>query len=378
MQSTMVRSGVVALAMCAGGSVMAQSAVQAPATAQAWDVQFRIETVGPSGTTLQETIPRFGPQLLDATTTGSVLTRLGTGGATIAVPASPTRWVDEVRITMLARVAIRTPTPGGPTWNTRNFGVSRVGGANGSFFATVTDGYTKATGQGVIQRAVVPGGVSSEDGNPVVSTDVNGNALAGTHWAFRQGFTPPGTGGSNTDPQNGLINNQTLPDGSNRSSITSLIQTRAVGYDGRPLGAATITGFDAFGVPILAGEYAEVYSFVYKPKLAAQDDYSTAVRGKTRDAATFPTLNDQIIEDIWTTEGAETNRRIQVQLDGISARYLYNVVDPASQVGVPDGTAQGSTNFNIPTIRFDFRVPTPGTAATLGLAGLAALRRRRR
>ena len=377
MNSTVVRMGVLALAG-SGSAAWGQTATQAPATAQAWDVQFLITTRGASGETTQLTVPRAGAVLQDFSTASTVLTRLGAGGADLLVPGSPTRWAEEVTVTMLARVAIREPVAGGPTWNTRNFGVSRVGGPTGSFFVSVNDAYTKSTGQGVLQRAVVPGGRVNDPGagNPVTNVDVNGNPLTGTHWAFRQGFSPAGTGGSNTDPQNGQISNQLLPGGGNRSTITNLVQTRTLGYDAVPQGVARIVGEDPFGVPILEGDYAEVYSFTYRPKPAEFDDYADAVRNAARNPA-FGTLSEQVIGETWATEGAETNRRLELTFDGLSVRYLFNVTSNPSEPGVPSGTAQNSANLNIPTIRFSVLVPAPGTAAGLALAALMALRRRR-
>lgn len=373
-----MRGGVCALmAAAAASTAMGQSVSQAPASAQVWDIAFLVETFGASGTAVRQTFPREGAVLVDATPTSSVLTRMGAGNATIAVPASPERWVDEVRVTMLARVAIRTPDAAlGQSWNTRNFGVSRVGGPQGNFFISVTDPYTKNTGVSTISRAVVPGGTRSN--GTETSVDVNGNPLAGTHWPFRQGFSPSGTGGSNTDPQNGVITNQTLADGSNRSTITNLVQTRTVGWDGVAQGAATFLGIDPVSqLPILEGDYAEVYTFSYKPKLAQYDDYAAAVRNITRNPATYPNINDQIIDQVWGVNGQETNRSVSMVVDGLSVRYLFNTVTNPTEPGVPTGTAQNSTNVNIGTIRFDFVVPTPGGAAVLGLAGLAALRRRR-
>lgn len=330
--------GVVSMAgLAAVGQANAQSA--APASAQAWEVRVVTTPILPAG------LAQPG----------------GPGGP---VNEGGPKWIEKVLITLQARVAIRTPTVGGPTWNTRNFGVSRVGGPSGSFFISMVDGYTRATGQSILSRDVVPGGLRAGEnpGDPsfVTQNDVNGAPLEGTHWRFRQGFGPGGTGGSNTDPQNGLITNSITGSGSNISTVTNLVQTRVTGWDGVAEGAATITGFTGLGVPILSGPWANIFSMVYTPKIAEKDDWSTLALSSRQANA----------------QGSQTNRAIDLTLDGISLRYLYNVVTPATD-GLPNGTAQGSTNFNFPTIRTDFRVPTSGAAAVFGLAGLAAFRRRR-
>lgn len=324
--------GLVCMAgLSVAGQAMAQSA--APATAQAWEVRIVTTPILPAGL-----VQPGGP-----------------GGPT---NEGGPKWIDAVLVTLQARVAIRTPGAG-QSWNTRNFGVSRVGGPTGNFFISMSDSYTRATGQSIVARDVVPGGVNSD--GIVTSTDVNGNALTGTRWQFRQGFNPAGSGGSNTDPQNGIISNSVVAGGGNLSTITNLVQTRTIGYDGTPVGVATITGFDAFGAPILSGAFADVYSFVYTPKRAEHDDWSTLALS-TRQA---------------NAAGSQTNRDIDVTIDGLGLRYLFNVVQNPTAPGLPNGTAQGSTGVNYPTIRTSFRVPTPGAVAVLGLAGLAAARRRR-
>jgi hypothetical protein len=306
----------VAFSCLAGLAVTGQAMGQAaPATAQAWEVRIVTTPILPAG-------------LAQPT------------------PANP-QWIDAVKVTLQARVAIRTPEVGGPTWNTRNLGVSRVGGPTGNFVIALDDAYTKATGQSIVQRDVVPGGTNASGAS--TSNDINGNPLNGTHWRFRMGYAPQGSGGSNTDSQNGIINNQLNGDGSNLSTITNLIQTRVVGWDGVPEGVATITGFEPVtNRPILAGAWANIYSFIYLPKLAQYNQL-----------------------------GVETRRTIGVIVDGITLRYLHGEQAAPSEIGRPNGTALGSTNVTLPTIRSSFNVPTPGAVAVLGLAGLAAARRRR-
>lgn len=212
-----------------------------------------------------------------------------------------------VTITMQARVAIK-PTAS----NTNNFGVSRVGGNNGTFFISATDPANSAGAFSTFEQG------ATGQGN-----DVNSNPLAGTFLQFRQGYSPSGTGGSNTDVQNGIYTASAA-----NAQITNLIHGRTTGYDGTPLGVASGTT-----VATLTGAYADIYRFVYIPR---------------------PGTN---------------NRTITVNVTGISARYLFQ--------NNGGGNMSNSSALNLPNQQFSFVVPTPGAAALVGLAGLAGLRRRR-
>lgn len=255
-----VRTAVVALAAAGMGSA---ALAQAPASAQVWDVRFRVEGAGPD--------------------------------------------VNAVTITLLARVGIKPNSSGS---GTANLGVSRVGGPLNTFVLSAVDP-SAAAGASFFERGVVPG------------LAADGAANLGTYSEFRQGFAPAGTNGFNTDPQNGQ-----LSVAGNTARVTSLVQSRQTGFNGVPLGVATL---DAAGA-ITGGEYAEVYRLVYYPKF-----------GDTRD--------------------------ISVSVTGLSARYLF-----ANQGG---GNASAGTAVNLPNQSFTFQVPAPGAAAVIGVAGLAAARRRR-
>lgn len=256
-----VRMVVGALAL-AGTAGLA--AAQAPASAQVWDVKFQVDGAG-----------------ADAT---------------------------EVTITLLARVGIK---PNASASGTNNLGVSRVGGNLNVFNLIATDPSASA-GQSRFERGLVPGTAS------------NGDPLAGTFSAFRQGFAPSGTNGLNSDTQNGILSATT-----SQARVTSLIQSRQTGFNGTALGVAQLDGTGA----IVGGDYAEIYKLVYIPKIG------------------------------------ESNRTISVAATGISARYLFR--------NDGGGNASAGTAINLPAQTFTFQVPAPGAAMVLGFAGLAAGRRRR-
>lgn len=264
--STNVRIAIGALAL-AGLSVAASA--QAPVSAQVWDVRFLVE---------------------------------GAGAAD----------VDAVSITLQARVGIRANASAS---GTANFGVARVGGNQGVFIVQATDPSASVLGQSRFERGLVPGG-----------NDANGQPLAGTFSAFRQGFSPAGTGGSNTDPANGL-----LTVSGNNARLSNVVHARSTGYDGNPLGVASV---DAGG-SIVGGDYADLYRFIYIPKLG------------------------------------ENGRSISVTVTGISARYLFRIDN------LQNGTASQSQAINLPNQSFSFLVPSSGSAAVMALGGLAAARRRR-
>jgi len=267
----MSRGSVCILLSAAGlAAATATSAMaQAPATAQVWDVQFIVDSSGPFAA-------------------GDTATAVG--------------------ITMVARVGI---LPNTSATGTNNFGVSRVGGGSGTFFATFAD---PAGGPFISSAAPGPTGEAL--------LDSNGNPLAGHFRPFRGGFAPQGTGGSNGDSANGIYGNNIA----GNATVTSIVGTRSLGYDGTPLGAATFDGGGA-----LVGDYAQVYRFLFIPKVAP-------------------------------------GRNITLGIQGLSARYLHTVNGEFA-------TAAAAVNLGNQTIQF--RVPTPGAAALLGLGGLAALRRRR-
>jgi MYXO-CTERM domain-containing protein len=245
----------------------------APASAQVWEVRFVVDSTG-------------------AFAAGETATAVG--------------------ITIEARVGIR---PNSSAFGTANFGVSRVGGGEGTFFMTFAD---PAGGPLVSNAQPGPTGEGVDD---------NGDPLAGHFRAFRGAFSndPPFVG-SNESPFNGIFDHN--PAGN--ATVTSVVGSRANHYDGTPLGVATL---DADG-NITGGDFALVYRMLFIPKPAA-------------------------------------SRTISLSWDNLSVRYLFQINGEnalASTAISPDGFTNGSVSF---------RVPTPGAAALMGLAGLAALRRKR-
>jgi hypothetical protein len=278
MNKSVVRGLIAAAGLAGTLGLSGAASAQAPATAQIWDVRFVVDTSGP-----------------------------------FAAGASATA----VGITMVARVAI---LPNSSASGTRNFGVSRVGGGNGTFFASVND---PAAGVGTAQLTQGPTGQTDGMGNPLL--DVNGNPLRGHFAAFRASFTP-GTApflGDNNDPSNGI--STTIAGGD--AAMTSIVGSRAFQYDGTPLGVATGTT-----LANLTGSFASVYRFLYIPKVGPN------------------------------------NRLVTLGTQGLSVRYLHTVSGTNATAGAAIGLNVGDITF---------RVPTPGAVALLGLGGLAAARRRR-
>lgn len=303
--------GAASLAGLAG-SALAQTPTAAPASNQRWDVQFVVDSSGPFA-------------------------------------AGPT--ATAVGISIQARVAIVGTAPAGQVWN--NYGVSRVGGGSGVFFAEFTEAdpfwNSLPTVHGAGPLNVSLDRSATADGH----NDVNGQPDAGHFFPFRGGFSPQGTGGANTDPSNGqYINN---PSGqSNVSELTAVVGTRAVGYDGTPLGVATT---DSNG-NINGGSYATVYRMIffsrggYIPLALGDPFYGGDRRG---------------------LPGA--TRNVSVHITNLSATYLFNY--QVDGMGNPTGIASSSKAVTVPITDFSFQVPTPGAMALVGLAGLAAARRRR-
>ncbi len=233
------------IAAATATSVMAQ----APASAQVWEVQFVVDSSGP----------------------------FAAGESTTAVG-----------ITMVARVSILANTS---ATGTNNFGVSRVGGGNGTFFATFAD-----PAGGPFQSSAAPGPTGE------ALNDSGGNPLAGHFRAFRGGFAPQGSGGSNADTSNGIYGNNI----SGNATVTSLVGTRAIGYTG-PLGV---------------NDFVPVYRFLYLPKTAQ-------------------------------------SREIALGIQGLSARYLHTVNGEFA-------TAAAAVNLPNQTIRFRVPTPGAAALLGLG------------
>lgn len=241
-----------------------------------------------------------------------------------------------VGLTLVARVGLR---PNSAVLGSTNLGVSRVGGsgsATSGFHVTFSDALS--AGQGLSQGTAHAGPTSTGPFGEAIINDQDGNVpathnpLAGAFFAFREAFSPGGlpNPGSNADGFNGSYSNPAT----GTPAFFNLTVDRARGWNTvpGPLGVATL---DAAG-NIVSGDYAAIYRMIYVPR---EDTTPQGIRNITM-----------------TTLGA-------------TARYIF-------QVNGDNGLAS-TTNFVIPTFTTTFQVPGPGAAALMGLAGLAAMRRRR-
>ncbi|MGE0302502.1 MAG: hypothetical protein AB7Q91_07260 [Phycisphaerales bacterium] len=247
------------------------ASAQAPSSAQRWEFAFIPDSTGP----------------------------FAAGESTTAVG-----------ITLVARVGIM---PNASASGTANFGVSRIGGGNGTFFMNFSDPAGGPFASGVTHG---PTG----EGN-----DTNGNPLAGHFAAFRGSFAPqvgPDFVGSNLDDANGIFSNI-----GDDPRVTSVVGSRQLNFNGTPLGVAQLDGAGN----IIGGDFALVYRVLFLPKAAA-------------------------------------SRNITLSWQNISGRYVFGIQGTNTQTASSGALANGSITF---------RVPTPGAAALLSLGGLAAMRRRR-
>jgi hypothetical protein len=235
-----------------------------------------------------------------------------------------------VGITMVARVGIRENTS---QFGTANFGVARVGGngtATSGFRMTFVDALS--AGQGLSQGTLGRGNTATGPFADIPRTDTSGDPLAGAYFPFREGFSAGGlpNAGENENPFNGNF----VTNAAGNPVFTALTLSRSRGWNTvpQPQGVATLDGAGN----IVSGEYAPIYRFLYIPR-----------------------------EDLTL----QAVRQIAVTVQGATARYTFDVQG--------DNGLTSTTNYPLPTQTFTFTVPSPGAAALVSLAGLAALRRRR-
>jgi hypothetical protein len=231
-----------------------------------------------------------------------------------------------VGITLVARVGIRANTG---LSGTANFGVARVGGATTPTFGfRMTFPDSLSAGLGLNQGAIGQGSTSTGPFAETPRNDASGDPVAGAFYPFRDALTPGGLPdpGDNDNPFNGSFVNPST--GSPEAGNIQLGRARGWNTVPQALGVATL---DAAG-NITGGAYAAVYRFLYVPRAGAPD------------------------------------RDIDVSVTGMSARYIF---------AVNGNNASTGAVFNLPNMAFQIRLPGPGSAALIGLAGLAATRRRR-
>lgn len=267
----MSRGAVRILVSAAGLAALAATAsAQAPASAQRWDFQFVPDSSG----------------------------AFAQGESTTAVG-----------ITLMARVAI---LPNTSASGTNNFGVSRIGGGNGTFFMNFAD---PAGGPFASGATYGPTG----EGN-----DATGQPIAGHFAAFRGSFNPqigPDFVGSNTDAANGIFSTV-----AGNPRITNVVGSRQFNFNGTPLGVASHDGTDFTG-----GDYALVYRVLFLPKPAA-------------------------------------SRNVTLTWQNISGRYVFAVSGTNASAAASPALGNGSISFRVPT-------PGAAAVAGLGVLALARRRR---
>jgi uncharacterized protein (TIGR03382 family) len=284
--------------------------------------------------------------------------------------AASKQGIGRVDITYQGRVAIvgqNNSNPGNTSSpvSQRNYGVNRLGGtgvnfASGAtsstgFFLRFTDPSTY-TAAGVTPHSINRGLTGeARDGSPILDVASNpnlrnepagytgGNPISGMFAAFRVSFAPIGqtyAQGSNFDPNNGDFQNPAS--GLAPAVIAGLTGVRSVNFGGDGttgiLGAGTLDANNA----LTGGNWATYYKMTYSPKLD------------------FSNVDSQVYRQVTVLQGTSSSTR---------PTYMY-VRNTATIYSVANGPAYASQSFT-------FFVPTPGSAALLGLAGLAGLRRRR-
>ncbi|MFN0011148.1 MAG: hypothetical protein ACKVS8_05825 [Phycisphaerales bacterium] len=323
-------SGIVAVASLAGtaGSVLAQSPVAAPTSAQRYEVRYLVERFDLMGALIDQGVTsQFFAGVANPSGGGNLVK---VGGGTFQSDVS----VGRVDITIQSRVGIVAGTH-----NQSNLGISRLGGAGSAttgFRMTFTDivSRDKTLSQGTLARGDTGTGPATGGGNNF-----------GMYAPMRGTF--PGWGpnnqGDNLASVNGSLNNPAT----GTLAMFNATGGRTVNF-GSP--GTTSDNFNGSGAPAGVGT------------LNAE---GTAFVGPELEFANYYKLTYTPREDL-TAQGF---RSINVAVFAQSARYIFNY----------NGSGQASNGATalIGDQSFTFFVPTPGAAAVLGLGGLAIARRRR-
>lgn len=218
------------LAAASAAALTSVASAQAPASAQAWDVRWVVDSTGPFA-------------------------------------QGPT--ASAVGITLYARVGILN---NGSASGTTNLGVSRVGGSTvGSgtsatgFRVAFNDAFS--AGLGASQGTVGAGNTRDVDGLSL--TDTNGSLLAGHFRQFRGAFAPQVTPqflGSNTDVNNGVFFNPST----GAPELRNLVGARSLnGFgatQGGPAGVATLRPDQTLNPNTFFQEAVPVYRLYYIPR----------------------------------------------------------------------------------------------------------------
>ncbi len=324
-----VMSGIVAVASLAGtaGSVLAQSPVAAPTSAQRYEVRYMVERFDLGGVLIDTGVTSHFFNGAAGVPGGNLVK---VGGGLFQSDLS----VGRVDITIQARVGIVANTS-----NTSNLGISRLGGAGSAttgFRMTFTDTVSrdKTLSQGTLTRGDTGAGPATGGGN-------NLGMFAPMRGAF------PGWGPANQ--------------GDNLASVNGSLNNPATG----PLAMFNATGGRTvnFGSP---GTVADNFNGSGPPVgMGTLNEGGTAFIGPESEFTGYYKLTYTPREDL-TPQGFRT---INVGIFAQSARYIFNYNG--------SGQASNGATATIGDQSFTFFVPTPGAAAVLGLGGLAIARRRR-
>jgi MYXO-CTERM domain-containing protein len=283
--------GIVAASGLMGIASTSLAQSQAPATAQVWNINYQV-------TRFFQGFAQGSPIITPDDARRAAALNLG--------------YADDVRVVLQARVGIRAGS-----WNTNNFGVSKVGGSGhnplqgNDFSMTWVDAFG-GPNQGTLSR-----GTSTSPGEH------------GMFDPFRAGLT-----GDDDSVSNGLF----FANAAHNNVVTNIVGGNTLPYD---------VSFGNLGIAVvqpdgsLVGEYSNIFAFDFNPQL-----YSLPGNGSVRN--------------------------INVSINNLSVRYIY-----ATRVQGGQLLGQSSSNLLLPNSAFSFSVPTPGAAGLLGLAGIAAIRRRR-
>jgi hypothetical protein len=364
-----MQKGTSRMILAAGGLAMlgATAFGTAGTSNQRWDIRYVVERYfdvveggGLASTETWET--RWNGS------SWSSLSKISTVG-----DASSKQNIGRVDITYQGRVAIvgqNNSNPGNSVSpaSQRNYGINRLGGTGSvgaagglsstGFFLRFTDpsAYTAA---GVSPHSVSRAETGETRGgnpildvanNPNISTEPVGytgeSPINGTFAAYRVGFTPQGAEfaqGSNFDGNNGSIQNPAA--GLAPAVLAGLTGVRNTNFGGDGTNAFLGQGTLDAGNAIVGGAFSNYYKMSYNPKVD------------------FSNVDSQVYRQVTVLQGNGTA--------AAPARPSYmHQRNTSTSYSATNGPRYANDSFS-------FFVPTPGSAALLGLGAIAGLRRRR-
>lgn len=338
MQHTMKRIGTLAGSAVALSTLVAPAFGQATTNNQRWQVRY--------------TVDRYLDPSEGGGLTSTQVFEISWNGATWSAPTqisssgnlASKQNIGKVNITISGRVGIvgqnnADPSDPASPAAVRNNGLNRLGGTGSNTAGYRIEASDPSPDLSNPNHRLDQGGTGeTRSGNPIL--DANGNPIAGTYAPFRVGFSPTGlpfAQGSNTDSNNGGFTNGAT--GVVRAFNLTGSRNSNVGGDGTAgaIGQATLDGSNN----INGGSFADFYRLTYTPN------------------KNFTNVDSQVYRPI----------TISVIGGGQTPRYM-TVANTSTSYSSANGPAWANHSFS-------FFVPTPGSAALVGLAGLAGLRRRR-